>query len=88
MIEKALTFREQFPKIGTERCLRGLLILPLPKDEQITSLRQFVAGKVEIMRSRSGAPIPASIADIEDNNLALDLRKSRPQMVELCDCPW
>jgi hypothetical protein len=86
MIDKAIAFRQDLPIIGRETCLRGVIILPLLKEDQVTVLRRFIAGEIEIIPSRSGGPVPASIHDLENYNLGLDLRKSRPKLIELCEC--
>ncbi len=86
MIEKAREFRLQFPKIGEERCLRGVLVLPVGKNEQIRVLTQFQAGRIDLIRCGKGHPIPSSIDDVESYNVGIDLRKPRPQVMWLCDC--
>jgi hypothetical protein len=86
MIEKAREFRLQFPKVGEERCLRGVIILPTPKGDQLRVLERFQAGKIELIRSGSGHAIPQGIDDVETFNVGIDLRKNRPKVVWLCDC--
>jgi hypothetical protein len=88
MIKKAIQFRRDLPRIGEERCLRGVLVLPLHKADQVAALRDFLAGKLEIVRSRAGIPIPESLDDVEDGNFGIDLRQARPKAIELCDCEW
>jgi hypothetical protein len=86
MIEKAIQFRRELPVIGSDRCLRGVVVLPLTKAQQIAILKRFMAGDIDIIPSRSGVRVPKSIADIEEGNFGLDLRKARPKVIELCDC--
>jgi hypothetical protein len=84
MIDKALRFERQLPK--AEACLRGLIILPPGKDEQISALRRFVAGEIVAMASQKGDAVPKSLDEIEDFNVAIDLRTDTPRVVHLCDC--
>jgi len=83
MIEKAREFRLQFPKIGEERCLRGVVILPLLKDDQVAVLRQLSAGDIEFIHNTSDVK---SIDDVEDYNVGVDLRRARAPVTRLCDC--
>lgn len=84
MIDKALRFERQLPK--AEACLRGLIILPPGKDEQVKALRRFVAGEITPIASRKGDAVPRSLFEVEDFNVAIDLRSDTPQVVHLCDC--
>lgn len=84
MIEKALRFEKQLPK--AESCLRGVIILPRDKDEQVKALRRFVEGETVPIATRKGDALPRSLFDIEDFNVGIDLRKDTPRVVHLCDC--
>jgi hypothetical protein len=84
MIDKALRFPKQYPK--EECCLRGVLILPHFKQDQVAVLSRFMAGAIPIIASRKGGIIPATLDEIALYNLGLDLRKEHPRVVDLCSC--
>jgi hypothetical protein len=84
MIEKAKRFPKQYPR--EESCLRGVILLPPFRQEQLAILRRFVAGEVPIIASRKGGIVPKSLNEIELFNLGLDLCKDHPRVVELCGC--
>lgn len=84
MLQKALQFERQFP--NEESCLRGLILLPPGKQQQIFALTRFVRGKIELIASHKGGVVPKSLHDLEIFNLAIDLRDERPRVRRLCDC--
>lgn len=84
MMEKALRFERQLPK--AEACLRGLVILPPGKDEQVKALRRFVSAEIVPIASRKGDAVPRSLDELEDYNMCIDLRTDAPRVVRLCDC--
>ena len=84
MIKKALKFERQVPK--EESCLRGVIILPPGKEEQVRVLRAFEAGDICAIRTRKGDALPENIAQVEQYNIGLDLRQARPRVIHLCGC--
>lgn len=84
MLEKALRFERQFP--NEESCLRGLILLPLGKKQQIDVLTRFVGGEIAITASQKGGVVPKTVDDLEVFNLAIDLRDHNPRVRRLCDC--
>lgn len=84
MLSKALRFPRQYP--NEESCLRGVLVLPRDKDEQVRILQRFVAGDIPVIASRKGGIVPTTMDHIETYNIGLDLRQDNPRVVELCDC--
>ena len=84
MIEKALRFEKQMPR--AESCLRGVLVVPRDKSEQLKSLHRFASGEIVAVASRKGDAVPKSLYDVEDYNVALDLRRESPLVVHLCEC--
>lgn len=88
MIEKAVEFHKELPKVGPPRCLRGVIVLPKGRERQQAVLRRLQAGEITIIASQSGVDAPRSIADVIDGNLGVDLRVENPRAIELCDCVW
>jgi hypothetical protein len=84
MIDKARRFERQLPK--AESCLRGVLIVPVGKDEQRDALRRFVEKETNVIPTRSGDATTKTLDDIENYNVGVDLRLSTPRVVHLCDC--
>jgi hypothetical protein len=84
MIKKALKFSRQYPK--NESCLRGVVIIPPSKKDQIAVLRAFISGNTQVIANAKGGFVPKSFDEIEDYNFGLDLRKTAVRVVNLCDC--
>jgi hypothetical protein len=86
MIEKALRFEKQFPK--AESCLRGVIVLPPGKQAQLAALRRFIVDGADmpIPKPNDGTAPPNVLDVIEDYNLGVDLRKTVPRIIYLCDC--
>jgi len=88
MIEKAITFREDLSKTGSEKCLRGVVILPPGRENQKKALQDFLSGKTAVITALKGVPAPKTLDDIYSQNVGVDLTVEHPRAVNLCSCPW
>lgn len=84
MIEKAMKFPRQFPK--EESCLRGVVVIPPSKEEQVAVIRAFLSGEKPVIANRKGGIVPKNFDDIENYNFGLDLCQIAPRVVDICAC--
>lgn len=93
MIEKARIFQAGLPRKRRDRCLNGVIILPPHHSDQERLLNAFTSGALaaRFARPRRARPRRAfnvTLEQIDTANLALDLTRKVPKVIELCSCLW
>jgi hypothetical protein len=87
-LAKAQQFQDELPKRKKDRCLRGVIIVPKVRDEQVRLLRALIGGDIQVrLRGRPGGEL-VTLTEIADENLGVDLRGKAPYAIELCRCPY
>ena len=86
--EKAKQFQDELPKRKKDRCLRGVIIVPKVRDEQVRLLSALIGGAMQVrLKGRPGGELIA-LTEIAEENLGLDLRDKAPYAIELCRCAY
>jgi hypothetical protein len=86
--EKAQHFQDELRKRKKDRCLRGVLIVPKQRDEQVRLLRAFIDGTLEVRcKGRPGGEV-VTLSEVSTLDLGVDFREKVPRAVELCKCEW
>jgi hypothetical protein len=80
--EKARQFQDGLARRKRDRCMRGVIIVPKWRDEQVRLLRAFIDGSLTVRYK--GRPV--TLEDVAAWNLGVDLRTKVPVAIELCDC--
>lgn len=89
MIEKARKFHTYVVGHKGDRCLDGVIIVPLSMIQAREALKRFLDGRTRIsIPGYRGKPFIVSLNDVEGANLGINLRAAPPSAVELCSCPW